>query len=250
MFTKSMFEKYSPRRKPSRRDFLKASAATAGALVIATTVDFGGNKAAALSLKDPPQPNAFIKISPDNTVTVMIKHLDMGQGNATGLTTIVADELDADWSQMRAAFAPSNPLLYNNLLMGPIQGTGGSTAIANSWNQLRYAGAAARLMLVAAAADTWGVPENEITIAKGVIAHAKSGKSGKFGQFAAKAAKTMPPAVVEPKEPKEWVYIGKHVPRINSVGKTTGGNDLLDGYQAAGHADRDGGASSRASAAK
>jgi len=223
MFTKSMFEKYSPRRKPSRRDFLKASAATAGALVIATTVDFGGNKAAALSLKDPPQPNAFIKISPDSTVTVMIKHLDMGQGNATGLTTIVADELDADWSQMRSAFAPSNPLLYNNLLMGPIQGTGGSTAIANSWNQLRYAGAAARLMLVAAAADTWGVPENEITISKGVIAHAKSGKSGKFGQFAAKAAKTMPPAVVEPKEPKEWVYIGKRVPRIDSVGKTTGG---------------------------
>src|SRR6185295_17376854 len=223
MFTKSMFETHLPKRKPSRRDFLKASAATAGALVVATTVDFGGNKAAALTMRDPPQPNAFIKIAPDNTVTVMIKHLDMGQGNATGLTTIVADELDADWSQMRSAFAPSNPLLYNNLLMGPIQGTGGSTAIANSWNQLRYAGAAARLMLIAAASDAWGVPEKEITISKGIISHVKSGKTAEFGEFAAKAAKVMPPAIVEPKQPKDWVYIGKHVPRLDSVGKTTGG---------------------------
>ena len=223
MFTKSMFETHLPKRKPSRRDFLKASAATAGALVVATTVDFGGNKAAALTMRDPPQPNAFIKIAPDNTVTVMIKHLDMGQGNATGLTTIVADELDADWSQMRSAFAPSNPLLYNNLLMGPIQGTGGSTAIANSWSQLRYAGAAARLMLIAAASDAWGVPEKEITISKGIISHVKSGKTAEFGEFAAKAAKVMPPAIVEPKQPKDWVYIGKHVPRLDSVGKTTGG---------------------------
>ena len=103
---------------------------------------------------------------------MLIKHLDMGQGNTTGLTTIVADELDADWSQMRSAFAPANPLLYNNLLYGPIQGTGGSTAIANSWDQLRRAGAAARVMLIAAAADSWGVPEKEITISKGIITHA------------------------------------------------------------------------------
>jgi len=222
MFTKRMFEQHLTWRKPSRRDFLKASAVTAGTLLIATTIDFGNNRALALSMKDPPQPNAFIKIAPDNTVTVMIKHLDMGQGNTTGLTTIVADELDADWSQMRSAFAPANVLLYNNLLMGPIQGTGGSTAIANSWDQLRNAGAAARLMLIAAAADSWGVPEREIIISKGIISHTKSGKRGTFGDFAAKAAKVMPPPIVEPKQPKDWVYIGKHVPRLDSVGKTTG----------------------------
>lgn len=206
----------------SRRQFLKGSAAAAGALVIATTIDFGAKPARALTMMDPPQPNAFIKIAPDNTVTVLIKHLDMGQGNTTGLTTIVADELDADWPQMRSEFAPANPLLYNNLLMGPIQGTGGSTAIANSWDQLRRAGAAARVMLTAAAADSWGVSEKEITISKGTIAHAKSGRTAKFGEFAAKAANVMPPVMVEPKKPKDWVHIGKHVPRLDSVGKTTG----------------------------
>ena len=224
MLTKRMMEKalLPLDTSASRRQFLKGSAAAAGALVVATTIDLGAKPARALTMMDPPQPNAFIKIAPDNTVTVLIKHLDMGQGNTTGLTTIVADELDADWSQMRSAFAPANPLLYNNLLYGPIQGTGGSTAIANSWDQLRRAGAAARVMLIAAAADSWGVPEKEITISKGIITHAKSGKSAKFGEFAAKAAKVLPPIMVEPKKPKDWVHIGRHVPRLDSVGKTTG----------------------------
>lgn len=224
MLTKRMLQKAQAivDTSASRRQFLKGTAAAAGALIVATTIDFGAKPARAFTTMDPPQPNAFIKIAPDNTVTVLIKHLDMGQGNATGLTTIVADELDADWSQMRSEFAPANPLLYNNLLMGPIQGTGGSTAIANSWDQLRRAGAAARMMLIAAAADAWRVPEKEITISKGVIAHAGSGKSAKFGEFAAKAANIMPPVIVESKAPKDWVHIGKHVPRLDSVGKTTG----------------------------
>src|SRR5271154_5018214 len=175
MLTKRMMGKAFAPVDPtaSRRQFLKGSAAAAGSLIVATTIDFGAKPARALTMQDPPQPNAFVRIAPDNTVTVMIKHLDMGQGNTTGLTTIVAEELDADWSQMRSEFAPANPLLYNNLLYGPVQGTGGSTAIANSWDQLRRAGAAARMMLIAAAADSWGVPEKEITIAKGIITHAK-----------------------------------------------------------------------------
>src|SRR4029077_18387383 len=78
------------------------------------------------------------------------------------------------------------------------------------------------MMLIAAAADSWGVPEKEITISKGIITHAKSGKSAKFGELAAKAANVMPPIIVQPKEPKDWVHIGKHVPRLDSVGKTTG----------------------------
>ncbi len=111
-----------------------------------------------------PMPNAFIRIAPDNTVTVMIKHLDKGQGVTTGLTTIVAEELDADWGQMRAEFAPADAALYKNLAFG-IQGTGGSTSIANSWMQLRLAAAAAREMLVTAAAAQWNVPASEITVA-------------------------------------------------------------------------------------
>ena len=126
-----------------------------------------------------PMPNAFIRIAPDDTVTVMIKHLDKGQGVTTGLTTIVAEELDADWGQMRAEFAPADVTLYKNLAFG-IQGTGGSTSIANSWMQLRLAAAAAREMLVAAAAAQWNVPASEITVQAGVVEHKPSGKTSEF----------------------------------------------------------------------
>jgi isoquinoline 1-oxidoreductase beta subunit len=215
----TMHTRNSSKPIASRRGFLKGSAVAA--LVIGTQLNFAG-KARAATLQDPPMPNAFIKIEPDSTVTVMIKHLDMGQGNTTGLATIVADELDADWPQMRIAFAPANAALYNNLFFGPVQGTGGSTAIANSWDQLRRAGAAARAMLVAAAADSWKVPAAEITIAKGVVTHAKSDKQAKFGELVTKAATLAVPTDVKPKDPKDWVYISKHVPRIDSTAKTTG----------------------------
>src|ERR1044071_5478931 len=92
-----------------------------------------------------------------NTVTVVAKHIEMGQGTHTGLATLVAEELDADWAQVRVEGAPADAKLYNNLLWGPAQGTGGSTAIANSYEQLRKAGAAARAMLVSAAAEAWKV---------------------------------------------------------------------------------------------
>src|SRR5881396_1750678 len=98
-------------------------------------------------------PNAFVRIGTDNTVTVLIKHIEFGQGPFTGLSTLVAEELDADWSQMRAEHAPSNPDLYKNLFLG-VQGTGGSSAVANSYEQMRQAGATARAMLVDAAAQT------------------------------------------------------------------------------------------------
>lgn len=205
----------------SRRAFLKASGAIAGALVIGFYLP-AFRSAEAADLKDPPAPNAFVKIAPDSTVTVIIKHLDKGQGVTTGLTTIVAEELDADWSQMRSEFAPADAKLYNNLFFGPVQGTGGSTSVANSWMQLRQAGAAAREMLVAAAAAAWALPASEITVKKGVISHA-SGKTGSFGDFAAKAATLPVPQEVTLKDPKNFTLIGQpHLPRIDSVDKTTG----------------------------
>ena len=118
----------------------------------------------------------------------MVKHLDKGQGIATGLSTLVAEELDADWKQMRAEFAPADASKYNNLLFGPIQATGGSTSIANSFLQYRQAGAVARAMLIAAAAAAWGVPAGEIVVAQGALSH-KSGKSGTLGDFAEAASK-------------------------------------------------------------
>ena len=133
-------------------------------------------------------PNAFVRITPDNTVTIVAKHLEMGQGAHTGLATVLADELDADWAQVRVEAAPSDPTRYNNLLWGPVQGTGGSSAIANSWAQLRKAGATARAMLVSAAAQKWGVRRGSLTVDKGVVSHAASGRRATFGELATAAA--------------------------------------------------------------
>jgi isoquinoline 1-oxidoreductase subunit beta len=208
----------------SRRSFLRGAAATAGALVVGTYIALPKGKAVAATTSPDSavRPNAFVTIAPDNTVTVMIKHLDMGQGNTTGLATIVADELDADWSQMRTEFAPANADLYNNLLFGPIQGTGGSTAIANSWMQLRKAGAAAKEMLIAAAAYDWKVPATEIKVEKGVLRHAGTGRSATFGELALSASTLPVPQEPRLKDPKDWVHIGKRVSRIDSVAKTSG----------------------------
>ncbi|MFK8252037.1 xanthine dehydrogenase family protein molybdopterin-binding subunit [Ancylobacter terrae] len=219
---RQMLARLVPAAPPSRRGFLKGLAAGGGALVIGLHLEAGKAFANTPAAAPPaaPEPNAFIRIAPDSTVTVLVKHLDMGQGVTTGLATIVAEELDADWSQMRAAFAPADAKLYNNLAFGPIQGTGGSTSTANSWDQLRRAGAAARQMLVAAAAAKWGVPAAGITIEKGVL---KSGShSGSFGEFAEAAAKLPVPAEVKLKDPKDFKLIGTRLPRLDSGAKTNG----------------------------
>ncbi len=163
---------------------------------------------------------AFVKIGSDNSVTTIVKHLDKGQGVTTGLATIVAEELDADWSQMRAEFAPADGAVYGNLFFG-VQGTGGSTSIANSWMQIRQAAAAARAMLVGAAAEQWQVPAAEITIAGGIVSHA-SGQSATFGELAVAAADIEPPADPALKDPNDFTLIGKRVQRLDSDAKTDG----------------------------
>src|SRR5438105_1243135 len=175
----------------SRRSVLKAGAGLAIGVYIAR----GGQAFAQTAPgagKINVAPNTFLIIKPDSTVTVLCKHIEMGQGPFTGLATLVAEELEADWSQMRADHAPSNPILYKNLAFG-VQGTGGSSAIANSYLQMRKVGAAARQMLVAAAADAWKVDASEITVENGVIRH-PLGKEGRFGEFAEKAMLSPVPA--------------------------------------------------------
>lgn len=169
-------------------------------------------------------PNAFIRIAEDNTVTVLAKHIEMGQGPYTGLTTIVAEELDADWSQMRVEGAPADNKLYNNLAFGTIQGTGGSTAIANSYEQLRKAGATARALLVQAVAQSWKVAPGEITVSRGALRHARSGRQATFGQFAQAAAKLPIPQNVTLKKPEDFKFIGKEgtVKRLDVPEKTNG----------------------------
>lgn len=205
----------------SRRDFLKAS----GGLLLAVSLpqalaQSGPGRTVSASAKAPFQPNAFVRIGTDNTVTVIVKHVEMGQGTYTGLPTLVAEELDADWSQIRAEGAPADAKLYNNLFWGPAQGTGGSTALPNSYEQLRKAGAAARAMLVAAAAEKWNVPASEIKVAKGVVSH--QNRKATFGQLAADAAKQKVPDDVPLKEPRNFVYIGKPARRTDARAKSNG----------------------------
>ena len=241
--SRSLLPAVSP--EPSRRTLLKGSAA--GGLVLGLTLvsgrgfaaagSPGGGKAISLaSNSNPPEPNAFVRIAPDDTVTVIVKHLDMGQGNTTGLPTIVAEELDADWSQMRFEFAPADAKLYANLAFG-VQGTGGSTAVNNSWDQLRKAGAAARAMLVQAAVDAWKVPADEIVVQKGVLTH-KSGKRATFGDLAEAAAKEPVPDDVKLKDPKDFTLIGTKIHRIDYIVKTDGSGQIRARCAPAEHVDR------------
>jgi len=207
----------------SRRDFLKASGGLTLALALPETLAQSGPGKTARTMTGGTafEPNAFVRVGADSKVTVIAKHLEMGQGTYTGLATLVAEELDADWTQIRVEGAPADAGRYNNLFWGPAQGTGGSTAIANSFEQMRRAGATARAMLVAAAAKRWNVPEAEIGVARGVVSH-KSGKRAGFGELAADAAQLQVPAEVALKDPKAFAYIGKNAARTDAREKATG----------------------------
>lgn len=201
---------------PSRRTFLKMSAGAAGGLLIGATIPGAGREAAAANdhLAMP-----FVRVTADNKVSVIIKHLDKGQGAATGLATLVADEIDAAAEQVGVEFAPANTEVYKNLLFG-VQGTGGSTAIANSFEQYRQAGATAKAMLVAAAAQAWGVSPEEVSVENGVLS--AGGNSASFGEMASAAAAQPVPESVTLKTPEQWRYIGKDFPRVDMPAKTHG----------------------------
>lgn len=176
-------------------------------------------------------PNAFVRIAPDDTVTVLVKHIEFGQGPYTGLATLVAEELDADWAQMRAVSAPADAELYKNFAFG-IQGTGGSTAMPNSYLQMRRAGAAARAVLVAAAAERWQVPAGEIEIERGVLRHRASGRTSGFGALVEAARDIAPPSDPALKEPRDFRLIGTAVPKLDTAVKTDGSAEFtLDVYR-------------------
>ncbi len=204
--------------EPSRRDLVVGATLVGGALVV------GCSPADLLSAGAKTEIGAFgpfIKIAADGAVTVISKHIEFGQGNHAGLSAIVAEELDADWSRVLVEQAPANAKLYANLGMGA-QGTGGSSAISNSWEQLRKAGAGARAMFVQAAADKWNVPAAEITVKDSVLSH-KSGKSAGFGELLADAAKVKPPESPTLKDPKSFTLIGtSRVRRKDSLAKSNG----------------------------
>ncbi|WP_405107135.1 molybdopterin cofactor-binding domain-containing protein [Phaeobacter sp. BS52] len=169
----------------SRRNFLKGAAASTAVLFVGVNPS-GGLAAAGESTA---QFNPFVKVGSDGAVTAIVKHYEAGQGISTGLSTLIAEEIGLRLDQIEFEFAPSNPELYANLRFGIFQGTGSSTSLVNSWDQYRQAGAAAREMLIAAAAAAWGNDASDITIDEGIISAA--GHSAPIGDFVAAAAQLL-----------------------------------------------------------
>ena len=166
------------------------------------------------------KPNAFVRIGADESVTVIANHSEMGQGIYTGLAMIVAEELDADWSKVRVEAAPADPI-YNHTLYGA-QITGGSTSTWTEWERLRKAGASARAMLVAAAAEMWGVAPDRAAHATATSSTNASGRRLSYGKLVDRASRLSPPKDVALKDPKDFKLIGKPTKRLDTPSKVDG----------------------------
>ena len=204
----------------SRRSFMKAGAVAGGGLVLGFFLPGAGRLASA---QQPPakvyEPNAFLRIAPDNTVTVQVNRIEIGQGVQTSLPMLIAEELDADWSNMVGALAPAGEQ-YKDPLFG-IQITGGSGSIAHSYIQYREIGAKARAMLIAAAAEQWKVPPEQVKTAKGTLT-GPAGQTATYGAMADAAMKQPVPASVKLKDPKDFTIIGTPVKRLDAAAKSNG----------------------------
>ena len=203
----------------SRRGFLKAGAAATGGLVLGFFLPGSNRFAQAADPKTVYAPNAFLRVAPDNTITVIVNRLEFGQGVQTSLPMLVAEEMDADWSQMRGELAPAGEA-YKDPAFG-VQITGGSGSIAHSYIQYREIGARARAMLVAAAAEQWKVAPAQLRTEKGMVI-GPAGRKASYGELAEAAMKQTVPATVTLKEPKQFRYIGKPTRRIDARAKSTG----------------------------
>lgn len=185
--------------KLSRRSMLKGSAATAGAFSFGFAIPFAGEAQAQGAV---PEVNAWVVIHPDDRVVIRIARSEMGQGTLTGLAQLVAEELDCDWARVTTEYPTPGQNLARNRVWGNFS-TGGSRGVRESHDYVRKGGAAARMMLIQAAADGWKVPVAECSAVRGVISHKASGRSIRYGEVAAAAAKLQPPANVPLKDPKD-----------------------------------------------
>jgi len=199
----------------SRRHFLASATALAGGFQLGFTL--------APALADSPKPelNAWVVIAPDESVTIRIARMEMGQGTLTGLAQLVAEELECDWSKVRTEYPTPGQNLKRNRVWGNFA-TGGSRGIRDSHDYVRKGGAAARMMLVSAAAKQWGVPESDCTVNKGIVTHKASNRSLSYGQLAQAAALIEPPKDIVLKDPKNWTIAGKPLPRLDTRDKVTG----------------------------
>lgn len=202
----------------NRRGFLKASAALGGAFTLEFSFPL-----AALAAKGMPVPevNAWVVIHPDDRVVVRIARSEMGQGTYTALAQLVAEELDCDWAKVSSEFASPNEHIRRNRIWGSMS-TGGSQGVRSSQDYVRKAGAAARTMLIQAAAARWKVPAAECTVERGVITHGPSKRTLRYGEVAAEAAQLEPPKEVTLRDPKDWKIAGKPLHRFDIPDKVMG----------------------------
>jgi isoquinoline 1-oxidoreductase beta subunit len=204
--------------RPSRRGFLIGSAALGSSLVLSFNLPGGDAEAAATSSF---APNAFVRIDRSGEIVLTMPYVEMGQGTYTSIPMLIAEELGVDLDQIRLEHAPPNEKLYANPLLG-VQATGNSNAIRGAWKPLREAGAAARMMLTAAAAKRWGVDVSSCRVQAGEVLHAQSGRRLKFGELAESAAQMPLPSNIVLKKPGEFALIGTPAKRLDASGKVNG----------------------------
>jgi isoquinoline 1-oxidoreductase beta subunit len=198
-----------------RRAFLQTAGGVGAGLVIGFRIPTRGEQDPA-----PFAPNAWLRIGADDSVLVVVDRSEMGQGVTTSLPMLLAEELEADWTKVQIEFAPADKA-YINPLFG-VQGTGGSSSVRAAWTPLRKAGAAAREVLIAAAAQRWDVKPSECRAERGAVVHAKSKRRLRYGQLAARAATLPVPADVPLKDPTTWRIAGKPTKRLDAASKTNG----------------------------
>jgi isoquinoline 1-oxidoreductase beta subunit len=210
----------------TRRDFLKAGGLATGSLVLGFALPERGRAAAAQAAAGATtrgaatQVNAYVRIGADGLVTMIVPKSEMGQGVYTGYAQVLADELDVDWANVRVESAPVAAVY--NVPFAPVQFTGGSMSIMTGFDVLRNTGAAARAMLIAAAAAELGVPAERLRTANGAVVDPATNRRLAYGALAARAAQLAPPEKPVPKPRAEWRYIGKSMPRVDSREKADG----------------------------
>ncbi|NKE47237.1 xanthine dehydrogenase family protein molybdopterin-binding subunit [Roseomonas frigidaquae] len=211
-------------RNPSRRRILGTAVAAAGAFTLGFRIPMPGEAAAQgtpAAAPASPEVNAWVVVKPDDTVVIRIARSEMGQGTLTGLAQLVAEELECDWAKVTTEY----PTPGQNLARGRIWGnmsTGGSRGIRDSHDYVRKGGAAARMMLVQAAANAWSVPAGECRAAASVITHAPTGRTTTYGQVAEAAGRLPVPTDVAVKNPADWKIAGQPVPRLDTRAKLNG----------------------------
>jgi isoquinoline 1-oxidoreductase beta subunit len=205
----------------SRRRFLRAAAAASGGLMLSLELPLAG-RAAATTDSTGFVPNAFIRIGSDGQVVLTMPSVEMGQGTYTSIPMLIAEELEVDLSQVRLEHAPPDEKRYGNPLLGGLQATGNSNAVRASWQPLRRAGATARTMLIAAAAQRWNVDPASCRAQKGEVLHAPTGRRASYGELSADAAKIPIPDNVALKRPEDFKLIGRPAKRLDTPAKVNG----------------------------